>query len=454
VSVSRDGAAPITYGTVESLVVDATAYYDDFYVHSTAAGTAVTIREGAGGDIVLVGSDPAHAFSSTLDQIQGPLTLDGGEGGSMDRLDLIDQGNAIGHTYTVTATGVSRSGMAPITYSSYEDLVMEAGGASDVVNVRSTAAGTPVGIFLGAGDDTANVGNSSLFVSNTLGGIQGSLEVGGQGGTDVVNLNDQQVGTFANPSAPGQYTVSSGPYIFGTRVERSGAARFESDAERIVLNTSGIDDAIQVSPPPAGQALTVNAGAGADTIVVLPSNGAPFGPVTVNGQDGTDTLDDSNFLTGVRVNLALGTATNLAGVSGVENVLGGAGADILIGDANANVLRGNGGRDLLIGREGVDQLLGDAGEDILIGNPTVLDANAAALEAVMAEWSRTDLAYGLRIQHLKLGGGNNGAVVLNVAKVVEDAAPDFATGGTDSDWFLGSGGDIFPDFVLDTERIN
>src|SRR5262249_35742146 len=153
-----------------------------------------------------------------------------------DYVDFIDQGNGLGQTYTVTSTGVSRSGMAPITTSNQEDLIMETGGASDVLNVRSTAAGTDVAIYLGAGDDTANVGDSTIFLSNTLGGIQGSLTIGGQGGTDVLNLNDQQVGTFSNPSAPGPYTVSNDKY--DTRVERSGAASITSEAENIVLNTT------------------------------------------------------------------------------------------------------------------------------------------------------------------------------------------------------------------------
>ena len=57
-SVSRPGAALIKYGTVESVVVDGTAYDDTFYVQSTAAGTSVTLREGAGNDGLLVGSNP------------------------------------------------------------------------------------------------------------------------------------------------------------------------------------------------------------------------------------------------------------------------------------------------------------------------------------------------------------------------------------------------------------
>ena len=146
------------------------------------------------------------------------------------------------------------------------------------------------------------------------------------------------------------------------------------------------------------------------------------------------------------MNLALGTATGVAGLSGVENVTGGSGNDVLIGDAAANVLRGGYGRDLLIGREGADQLFGDAGEDILIGNATVHDADPAALEAIMAEWRRDDRAYGQRIQNLKLGGGNNGAVILDLTKLVEDGAQDRLTGGGDAlDWFFLTGTDLAPD---------
>ena len=61
-----------------------------------------------------------------------------------------------------------------------------------------------------------------------------------------------------------------------------------------------------------------------------------------------------------------------------------------------------------------------------------------ALNAILAEWARTDLAYANRISHLNgsVGGGLNGANVLTAATVHDDAAIDQLFGENGQDWFL------------------
>src|SRR5262249_9738178 len=121
----------------------------------------------------------------------------------------------------------------------------------------------------------------------------------------------------------------------------------------------------------------IRAGLGADTLRISnPSAAALAGSLTFDGQEGIDTLDYSqvNSVNAPRVNLALGTATGLAGgVSNVENVIGGPGNDIIVGNDQANVLQGGPGRDILIGRGGADTLIGGVGDDILIGDSTDYD---------------------------------------------------------------------------------
>src|SRR5262249_18399519 len=181
------------------------------------------------------------------------------------------------------------------------------------------------------------------------------------------------------------------------------------------------NDSIRVASTDVGTPVVINAGFGDDTIEVGNfSATALLGAVTIDGQDGSDTLDYSAFNSAVRVNLALGTATGLAGgVSGIENVTGGPGDDILVGDDQANVLRGGPGRDILIGRGGADMLFGGAGDDILIGGSTDYDLNPAALEDIMLEWSQGGIdppatdqqQYDARVAHLLgiLPGGDNGS---------------------------------------------
>src|SRR5262249_40276806 len=147
-------------------------------------------------------------------------------------------------------------------------------------------------------------------------------------------------------------------------------------------------------------------------------------------------------------------------ISGIENVFGGQGNDNLTGDAHDNILVGNGGNDtltggdgndvllggdgndslaggsgrnLLIGGRGADVLTGGAGDDLLIGASSAYDANLPALRAIMREWTRADASYATRIGHLKSGGGLNGATLLNVSKVVDDAIADLMTGGAGMD---------------------
>jgi Ca2+-binding RTX toxin-like protein len=169
-----------------------------------------------------------------------------------------------------------------------------------------------------------------------------------------------------------------------------------------------------------------------------------------------DTLDFSATETqSISVNLALRTAqvvnpnlTLTVANDRIERILGGAQSDTLIGSFRNNILVGNGGddtltggdgRDLLIGGDGLDTLRAEGGEDLLIGGRTSHDANLAALDAIMAEWSRTDRSYSLRIDHLTgaVGGGSNGSVRLNASTVRDDAgAADILEGGSLVDWFF------------------
>jgi Ca2+-binding RTX toxin-like protein len=88
------------------------------------------------------------------------------------------------------------------------------------------------------------------------------------------------------------------------------------------------------------------------------------------GRD-TDTVDFSEAIGGVTVDLVSGTGTDETGgadtYADVENVTGSAYADSLFGDENDNVLVGGAGDDRLEGRDGDDELFGEAGSDVLLG---------------------------------------------------------------------------------------
>src|SRR5262249_37003495 len=92
----------------------------------------------------------------------------------------------------------------------------------------------------------------------------------------------------------------------------------------------------------------------------------------------------------------------------------------------------------LIGGAGQATLQAGVGDDILIGGTTDYDNNAAALAAILAEWSRTDIDYATRIAHLtgSMSGGLNGSYVLNSNTVRGNRQADNLYGGTGMDWFM------------------
>jgi hypothetical protein len=110
---------------------------------------------------------------------------------------------------------------------------------------------------------------------------------------------------------------------------------------------------------------------------------------------------------GVAVNLPLGAATDLGGITHIQNVTGSAFDDILVGNGG-NVLDGGGGRNLLIAGGSASTLIGGPGEDILIAGTTDYDTNQAALSDILGVWT---------------GGGS---YAVRVARLVDDPGYAFS----------------------------
>src|SRR5262249_54196406 len=113
---------------------------------------------------------------------------------------------------------------------------VQGNGGNDTVNVQATAAAaagvTNLTVSGGAGDDTVNVGSPA----NQVGGVLGPVSVAGDAGANTLNVNDQAT-TAANT-----YTLTA------TTFQRSGTA---------IVTYATI------------QTVTLNAGAGGDTVNVL-----------------------------------------------------------------------------------------------------------------------------------------------------------------------------------------
>ncbi len=99
---------------------------------STAAGTTTDLYGGAGDDEFVV------TGNSTLDGILGPVNLHGG-GGPNDSMEFSDALNPVGHSYTLTADALTRSGIAPITFDPMVQLVLYTSASSGADQVKCAA---------------------------------------------------------------------------------------------------------------------------------------------------------------------------------------------------------------------------------------------------------------------------------------------------------------------------
>ncbi len=109
----------------------------------------------------------------------------------------------------------------------------------------------------------------------------------------------------------------------------------------------------------------------------------------------------------------------------------------VIGSTGPNTLTGpSSGHCLLIGGGGAAQITGGSSDRLLIGGGTTYDLNDAALEAIVAEWDRTDIGFTQRVLDLTSGGGLNGSYVLTASTITEDAQANTLASGTGQTWFI------------------
>ncbi len=64
------------------------------------------------------------------------------------------------------------------------------------------------------------------------------------------------------------------------------------------------------------------------------------------------------------------------------------------------------------------------------------ELDPVAINAIMAEWTRTDRTAAQRVDALKNGTGLNGTLVLNSTTISNDTSADVMTGSSGDDWFL------------------
>ena len=368
------------------------------------------------------------------------------------------------------------------------------GGNGDFV---FTPGGTLNGTIKGLGTGTLDYSSCTTPVTVNLGT---SMSTGTRGISGINNLIGGSHTTLVGPNAVTIWTISganagslgSGSFTFNTVQNLSGGVlknTFDLDTNGSVSgtitggSTGDILDLSQSSNAATVNVTNNNAGnvhingptvlnfsripnvkgtTGNDTFVL--SNGKGL-TGSLNGDGGSDTLSYAAYTTSVRVNLSAGVATGIYGgiSNGIVKVTGGYGNDILIGSSTgSSVLDGGpggndilvglhtgssltvhgGGRNILIGGLGNNTLDSSAatGENLLIGGSVAsFDTNVAALNSLMAEWSRTGVSFDTRRAHLNgtLAGGLNGNYKLTTGTVTADTSSTLkgnSSGG--NTWFI------------------
>ena len=409
---------------------------------------ANVLTGGAGND-TLSGGDG----NDTLNGNAGNDTLAGGDGDDIlsggagnDTLD----GGAGNDTLAGTAGNDSLSGgLGDDTYLFDADsalgmdtIVETSGGGTDTLNFSST---TTVGISIDLSSTAAQIVNSNLTltlssgdsIENVIGGALNDVVIGnllanvltGNAGDDVLTGgagNDTLVGGAGNDTLSG----GDGNDLYQFDADSALGSDILTEA---TTTTSGVD-LIDFS---ATTSYAVSLDLSLTTLQVVATNLS----LTLSS--------------GSAIEMVIGTTKNdtLRG-NGLDNVL--------IGGAGNDILQGGGGRDFLGGGSGVDTLSGDAGDDLLLSgvysifNESTRVLNRPAIDAVMAEWVRSDADYAARISHLRSGGGLNGTNLLNSTTVLADGTSvDTMTGGTELDWFWKFGTDIVADLGNGgTETVN
>ena len=276
----------LTYGTVESFVVQANPSSNTFNIESMAAGTSL-IAIGNGGNETFNLALP----SGSLANLPSPITLNGGAG--TDQILLFDGNSGGGSNYTLTNNVVSRTGFGPMTYggsNANESVFVSAGAGNDTFNINSL--NIPATVAGGNGNDEFVVGGG-----NVSGNVNALVRMLGGGGTDRMTVNDATTAannsyTFDNAgfSMTGAPDLSpdsiEGITVDGSAGNNSFTILEVSPATPLILNgnggddefvLSGLDDTVDL----IDAAVAIDGGAGTDAISVKDSGNATTAGFTV-----------------------------------------------------------------------------------------------------------------------------------------------------------------------------
>ena len=311
-----------------------------------AAGTVTGDAATVGTDILrsiesVRGSNNADTFDATGFGNGQPTTLNIGNNGTFNEF------NGMGGNDNIIGNGNTRIAFTNATGGVIVDLQTgTTPGTGTADGDTSTGHDTFTGvnaIHASMLDDTLR-GSNSTSTTETFYGAAGNDLIDGRGGFDIATYDNIYFST-------GPVTID---LAAGTA---TGDASIGNDTLRSIEGVQGtnFNDVFVATGYGNGQPATLNVG-----------NNGTFNQF--EGLGGNDTITGNgntrviyaNATTGVKVNLATGTASGDASVGtdtivgGVNSAGGSAFGDTLTGDATSNTFQGNGGNDIIDGGAGGD----------------------------------------------------------------------------------------------------
>ncbi len=369
--------------------------------------TVTTTGTGAGSVTLLNGSGNNDTFTlvqagGSMDNLSGNVCVDGGANDAApgDIVNLNDAGDASNNTYTLTSTGLVRTGSANVGFGTFETLNLNAGTGGDTINVNSTLGLT--NLNGGAGIDAVNFADAVSLNGGTIDGGADTDALFYNAYTTAVSVNlglsTTTIGgtLLGNQEVPQQFTTAEGT----VNITNYNAVARTFDIAVSVINLppadvigfhihrapTGVNGPIIVNLQPlaplvpAGSGFTFTA-----TGVVMPAihEAAFLGGVTyvnIHTAAAPGGLIRAQVFSNGNVNLASGTATGTAGISNIESAFGGTGNDSMVGSFLTNSINGQGGNDTVLGGPGPDTMLGGNNNDTMIWSngdgSDIIDGNA------------------------------------------------------------------------------
>lgn len=396
------------------------------YAETGGPPPAIAVNEGS--------SFTLNGTYSTDDSEGATITIDWGDG-KFSTLPVSESGAfSVSHTYCDDGLSGSATHTYTITASIVTLSTNESATAVREATVSNVAPDVDPIVAPAAAVRGQNVEFASAF--SDVGTLDFHSVTWDFGDGTIVTQSDVGPGALSachSYLAAGSYTVKL------TVVDDDGGSACVTTTITVVV--------AQLEPATCGCGtdLVIGGTSAAETIVVSPASGGAvsvkigsvvigtFNPshgIVVHAYGGNDT---------VQVSSSISKPAWLYGGDGNDKLQGGSGNDVILGQGGNDQINGGAGRDLLIGGLGADQIVGNAGEDILIGGTTDHDNSAAALCAIMAEWT-SNRSWAVRI--VNLSGGlfclprENGSVFLTPQTVHDDGASDTLTGSAGNDLFF------------------